>query len=266
MAATGAPVATPRLSAYLYQSRMDVQDRKVQVKVRNEGDGRVEIESVTLLSLAYTEAMVSRDAGAILTPGTAVDLPVQLTEPVCEGPAGGQTALVNFRWEDRRTGTIEIPASDEDEAFKNLHERECFAAAVDDAASISIVGLPEIRPGNPLPARLTVEITASGTAEHELRIVKAGNTTLLQHADPVTGQHLPQGASVDVTAPSSGKRTSDITLVPGRCDAHALAEDKQGTRIPLLVSLNGREGTIAVVSPTPVTAALYEFVRKACQG
>jgi len=55
-----------------------------------------------------------------------------------------------------------------------------------------------------------------------------------------------------------------LTLVPARCDPHAVAEDKRGTVFPLRVSVDGTSGTVYVAADAEVKAALYDFVRAAC--
>ena len=70
--------------------------------------------------------------------------------------------------------------------------------------------------------------------------------------------------ALDLTAPDAGRRSFTATLVPSRCDAHAIAEDKQGTRFRVSVDLDGRRGQVALVAPDDVVVALYGFVREAC--
>jgi hypothetical protein len=56
-----------------------------------------------------------------------------------------------------------------------------------------------------------------------------------------------------------------IDFVPGRCDEHAILEDKRGTLVPLRVDAgDGLTGIIYVAPAEPVKQAIYDFVRASC--
>jgi hypothetical protein len=60
-----------------------------------------------------------------------------------------------------------------------------------------------------------------------------------------------------------------LSLVPSRCDPHAVAEDKLGTVFPLEVSVTAeagdvRIGVLSVTASDDVRAALYDFVDRSC--
>jgi hypothetical protein len=58
-----------------------------------------------------------------------------------------------------------------------------------------------------------------------------------------------------------------LTVAPARCDPHAIAEDKQGTRFPVTVRLDGGIGaaaTVIVAVDDGTRAALYDAIRRAC--
>lgn len=112
-----------------------------------------------------------------------------------------------------------------------------------------------------LVADVVVQVTPEGGAGR-LEILSMGSTTLLQPADPRTAERLPEGYAVDRTVAGPDPADLTLTVVPGRCDAHAIAEDKQGTLFPVLVSLDGEEGLVTVAAPDEVRAAPCEFVRR----
>lgn len=209
--------------------------------------------------------MTYRGSGSLLRAGTAVDMPVRLTEPLCDDGVREHVARVDYTDQQDRARSATIAASDDSGAVAALHEQECFEAEVRRSASIAIQGLPEVeRRQEALTAGLTVVVTGTGQGG-ELTVLRAGSTTLLQPVDADTGRHLAEGLPIGITAPRSGTSSFTIPVVPGRCDAHALAEDKQGTRFPLHVELDGRQGVVTLVSSDRVRAALYTFVQEACQ-
>jgi hypothetical protein len=55
-----------------------------------------------------------------------------------------------------------------------------------------------------------------------------------------------------------------ITVRPARCDAHAVAEDKVGTLIPLTLNAAGQSGVVKVPASATLRAAIYAFVARAC--
>jgi hypothetical protein len=255
----------PPLSARLYQSRMDVDDRQLQVRLHNAGDADVVVERMTLTSTGFDDPMVYRKRGSVLQGGRTVDMPVVLSDPVCGGSAPSHTARVAYRLEDGSTGSVDIEAVDEHETVAQLHSAECFAIEASQAATLSIRGGPRlVTRGGALAAELVVDVAATGEAPGPLQLRHVGNTTLLQHAHASTLEPLTEGLRVDLQAPEAGRRSFTMTLVPSRCDAHALAEDKQGTRFRVLVELDGKKGQVSLPAGDPVKVALHDFVRRAC--
>ena len=55
-----------------------------------------------------------------------------------------------------------------------------------------------------------------------------------------------------------------LQLTPGRCDPHAIAEDKRGTIMPIDVVVDGTAGRIYVPAADAVRGALYTFVTESC--
>jgi hypothetical protein len=246
---------------------MDVDARQVQVKLRNESDREVVVERMTLLSSAFDAPMVYRKSGSHLDAGRAVDMPVVLSAPVCDAATEEHTVRVDYRLGDGTTGTVEVEAADDRGAVADLRSAECFVLDVDEVATLSIRGEPRVvlRDGS-LTADLTVDVAAAGEGgDADLQVLRMGNTTLLQHVDAATLAALPEGLPINVRANDEGTVSFTATLVPGRCDPHAVAEDKQGTRFPVLVDLDGRQGLVPVAAPEPVKVALYDFVREACR-
>ena len=96
-------------------------------------------------------------------------------------------------------------------------------------------------------------------------IESIGGTVLLSVVDG-DGQRR---SSIPIDARvSPGARTAvPVTVAPARCDPHAIAEDKQGTRFPVTVHLDGRAGpaiTIIVAADDDVRSGVYAAIRQAC--
>lgn len=249
------------LSASVYQTRMDVAVRQVEVRLVNGTGQDLTVRHLALDSTSFTPTMDYPRADSLVTAGRTVDLPVALSTAACGGGERRHTVRVDYRLGDGRQGSVEVDAADEGGRIEQLREAECFAADVAAVAGLEIVDAPRVRDlGEQLVAEVDVQVTPREAGELEIR--RAGSTTLLQQVDPVSGERLVDGWEPGLVV--TGPTDLTLTLVPGRCDAHAVAEDKQGTMFPLDVVLDGREGQVVVVSPPEVTGELYAFVQEAC--
>jgi len=112
---------------------------------------------------------------------------------------------------------------------------------------------------------LDLVAVGTGSVGADAVIQSIGGTVLLSvvDGDGQRGSSIPMGARV-----SPGERTVvPVTVAPARCDPHAIAEDKQGTRFPVTVRLDGGAGpaiTVIVAADDAVRAGLYDAIRRAC--
>jgi hypothetical protein len=114
--------------------------------------------------------------------------------------------------------------------------------------------------------QLDLSVTPTG-AGGSVSIDEALSTTLISQADAVTGKTQAEselGVTINGTAAPS---IVTLTLVPGRCDTHAIAEDKRGTIFGLRVTNpDGATGVLYVTSPDEIKIELYRFVQTVCSG
>lgn len=268
-AGTATQVASEGLSASLYQTRLDVAAGQVEVQLTNESGAGLTVRSLSLSSSGFASPMVSALSDIVIGPGRVVDLPVPLGAAVCAAGQLEHHVQLDYEREDGTLATAVLPAQDQGGRIAQLHVTECFADEVAGVATLAIAEPPTVRElDGALVADLVLEVTPGG-APGTLELVRVHNTTLLQLLDPATGQRQPQGYGVgrvlgEPEQRGTAARPVVLTVAPARCDAHAVAEDKQGTRLRVDVVLDGREGTVAVPAPREVTAALYDFVQQAC--
>ncbi|WP_161965048.1 hypothetical protein [Ornithinimicrobium cerasi] len=253
----------PGLTATLYQTRMDVAVRQVEIRMNNGTGSEVTLSDVRLRSSGFQDPMPYARDSTVLGAGRVVDLPVALGPPVCQDRPAVHTVSLDYRLADGSAGSVEIPAMDDRSQVEALLAAECFAERVEEVAGLEISGPPNEREVDGVRvADLAVVITPAGAGR--LDIGRVGSTTLLQPVDPATGDRLPDGYDVGLTVTGTAMTRFVVSLVPNRCDAHAVAEDKQGTLLPVTVTLDGEQGRVRLVSPPEVTAWLYDFVRRAC--
>ena len=70
--------------------------------------------------------------------------------------------------------------------------------------------------------------------------------------------------SVSSSPRPSPRPSSTFPIRPGRCDPHAIAEDKVGTLFPISVTVGGRTGTFRLPSTDEFRAQVYTFVQAYC--
>lgn len=58
--------------------------------------------------------------------------------------------------------------------------------------------------------------------------------------------------------------SDSVRLTPNRCDAHALAEDKQGTYFPVAVTIDGRTGEYTIGVDPQLRNRLYALYARMC--
>ena len=267
-APSGGTAETPAptgLTASVDQARMDVAAGQVSVRLVNGSPGEVTVQGLTLHSTGFAPPMTYDRSGIVVDAGRAVDLRVSLSDAACAGGPLEHEAHLDVEFADGRSQDVVLPAVDVEGRLADLHETECFAAETEEVAVLTLLGPPQPRDlGGVLVADLMVQVRPQG-GPGVLELVRVRNTTLLQLVDPDTAQRHPDGLPVEATVAGTDEpRDLVLTVVPARCDAHAVAEDKQGTRFRFDVVLDGREGTVSVAAPPEVTTALYDIVQQAC--
>ncbi|MBP3037877.1 hypothetical protein J2M53_16685 [Arthrobacter sp. zg-ZUI100] len=103
--------------------------------------------------------------------------------------------------------------------------------------------------------RLSVVPTGNG-GDMELNGIRG--TTLLTE-DPE--QPWPRNLSIAGTGSAS---VVEVSVLPARCDPHAIAEDKAGTRLPVDITAGEWSGQLLLKPDEEFTRSVYAFVTAAC--
>lgn len=258
-----APVDAPSsVSVDVTQGRTDRDSRTIVLDVTNTGDAPIQLVQARLQTPQFADdAEWSR--GTTLAPGRTVSLRAPLADPVCPVPADTlPTVTVSYTDAEGVSRSEEVVPTQSTDVLAIIERDDCMAALAAEAAELRILDDLTWTPGAAQPASLQVIATPTGTGS--LEILEARSTILLQLVDAagVRVSELPVGITVDE---SSGEQVIDLSLVPARCDPHAIAEDKRGTIMVLAVVLDdGTEGVVYVRSPDTVKASLYDFVTDYC--
>lgn len=156
---------------------------------------------------------------------------------------------------------VVVDAGDSGGHLARNHAVDCAQAAVAAGARLEVdADVPvEARDGE-LTAlvSLRVEPVAGGP---EVTIDRLGGTTLMENPDPSGGASGWVGE--DLAGQDSGRII--LPVVPARCDAHAVGEDKRGTFVPVYASVDGEpQHVIYVPMPDAARADLFAFIADTC--
>ena len=257
------PTATPQaipadtlagLSVEIRQARSDWALRVVQVRVTNDGPGDVTVTQARLAS-PDIDGVATSDRGRPVRAGVDRDVSVALGEPDCasstSGPASVELDLVDT---DDRRSTLVVTPDDPQGHLARIHAEDCAAAAV---AAGATVALDETITTATVDGRLAATVTLAVTP------VDGGPAVEINQVDG-TVLLAPVGGAT--SWPASGvPRTIPLQLVPSRCDAHAVAEDKRGTHFGVHATVDGvAQPVFYVASSDELRGALHDFVRTSC--
>lgn len=246
----------------VYQPRPDVPKNRMAIQVHNDGDVPLTVTSASLHSSFFTDDMVwGPDRRATVAPGYAVDLRIDLpTEADCSGVEPELTAT--FGWESGdATGTATVEPDDPFHLMDLLHDAACLIVGVDSVATLTAVSL-DAPAGQPAPAELVISVEPTG-ADGTVTLDTINSTTLLNPSGPdgIGVSELDLGIVIDKDGPPEVR----IPIVPNRCDPHALAEDKIGTRMPLYVTApDGSSGRLVLSASDELRTQMYAFYSSYC--
>ncbi|OYX58445.1 MAG: hypothetical protein B7Y93_01550 [Micrococcales bacterium 32-70-13] len=272
-APTAAPSAAVSLDevavvAEVYRSRIDPARGGIQLSVRNEGAAPLTIVRAVLESPALA-APIERDRETAIGPGLTRDLAMTLTSAACPASTTRPPdALLTVALADGGTAELRVPTTDRLGQWTEWLDAECFAAAVLERAAITVRHDPARdaaggAAGPLIGLALEVDTRAPG-----LELVAANDTVLFglvraSDGARVTGVAL-DGLGAHGSGSAEGAVSIPLLLTPARCDAHALADDKQGTLFRIDVRLDGEPGTVTIAADPATRAALYDAFTRAC--
>ncbi len=258
-APAGAPSGDTSLPAgvevELFQLRSDVAERGAQVRVVNGSDTDLVVERVVFQDDWFAGESV-RDRTSTIPAGRTIDLRIALPESACEDEpdAAARSSRVTFELADGATAAVDV---DDPLGFTTLiHEMECLRH---DLADVATLQWDSFTPSaSPQPAELQLAITPAG-GDGTAELVELQTTNLLDFAGQPGGFSLARPiAGTDAAA------TVAVPIVPLRCDAHAVMEDKRGTVFNIEVEVDGTPGVIEVAASEVMRGDILRWVADWC--
>ena len=245
------------VSVAVYQPRTEIASGRLAIQVRNGGDAPLEVMAATFHSPAFRDPLAWEAGRTVeIAPGTAVDLRIPAGVADCDADRFAGSVVLEFASDGQR-GSASLEPEDEFGIVRQLHDTGCLAERAAAVARLSTTGIEG--GGTGTPGELVVSIEPSG--EGALELVAVRSTTLL--APAVDGTGMPS-VELGVTVGRDGPHELRIPIVPNRCDPHALAEDKVGTRIPVEIRGDGFEGRIVLEATDDARATMRAFFATYC--
>ncbi len=255
------------VTAQLLQYRSDVATRQVEVEIANGTDAPLEIASLSVSDARLVEPAVRVvERTSTVAARVTVAIRVQLPQVACfdsGGAAGADAApapIATVHWrQGTASGIAEVPLTDPLDVIAPLHERECRAQGLAEAAAVSFTSFTPSPPGQ--PAILTIGVVPTGKAS--ATIVSIRPTNLLMVGTEARPDPLAYDLDLQIE-PSSAPTEVELPLLPFRCDAHAVQEDKRGTIFGVDIRTAAVEGGIEIAASPEMRAAILTWVGQWC--
>ncbi|SDO47766.1 hypothetical protein SAMN04487848_1085 [Microbacterium sp. ru370.1] len=233
------------------QQRGDIAVDRVQLRVTNTSAASTTITAASFSS-PVLDGSADWDAGrpTTLAPGRTVDLPVFLPAIRCtDAPEAPEATLTA---DGARTT---VPLSDDLDVLQRASATACDRAEL--ASVVQVTAAEAVAaPDRSITLRLAVEPARNGEGTADL--VALRGTVLLRFA---AGSEAPLDVRV---AAGDAPSVVEVAVVPQRCDAHAIAEDKVGTLFDLVARVDGREVVVPLERSKDVADALLVLTAQVC--
>jgi hypothetical protein len=196
-------------------------------------------------------------AGPSATPGGS-PTPTPSSTATITGPPSTTTVTVHYQLGASIAVATE-PVVEPVAFLADLYARECLAERLSKAASLTISSFTPSPAGQPADLALNILPTGNGVA----RIVGIETTNLLtfDQGAGATADLYPIGVDAAAAGPPV---VVHLPLVPLRCDAHAVQEDKRGTVFTIAVELDGEPGEIELPVPADIKGQILTWIGRWC--
>ncbi|MCW2769134.1 MAG: hypothetical protein JWR27_567 [Aeromicrobium sp.] len=240
----------------LDQSRIQRQGRVVFLRVHNDTKQPITVARAVLASSRFSTVTWSGQEEIGATYET--DLEITLPKGRCGTDVDARVTLTyQVGGGDPRRSTTQ--AEDPYGNAADFADRDCAELTLQKAAKVT-VGDPTVE-GTGRTSVLHLAVTMTPTGERDdVRFAGFGSTVLFRQAPG-------SPADVDVPlGPQDPPAKLDMQVVPARCDAHALAEDKVGRLFPVKVVADDVSENASYFLPLTKTQrlAFFDYFRSTC--
>jgi hypothetical protein len=252
--------AEPEVLMEIMQLRGDVASGHIELRVTNDSDASLRVVRATYESSRWSAPMV-RDDEAEIAPGQRRNLRLELPEPTCDWPA----PIEHLATLELADGTVlEQQPADPLDQLEWLGQEICDLRLFEQ----EVAGLTWLEPSIPAdgsgPAVLRLQVDPVQEPSEQRGWIGAVTATALLTPVDASGTRV-EDLPLDLTI-SRGDRPTvlEVPLEPGRCDLHAIAEDKQGTIFRLPSMMGGEPIALVLASPDAQREALLDWAVARC--
>jgi hypothetical protein len=262
-AVAGAPRLPDGIGVTVFQDRFDYAGRQLELKVVNGTTESITVSRATFTSTRFVSPVAWRGEERIPA-GGARDFRVQLPAPACETTnEHTDTVAVELTLGDGGHASGTITPADPQSTLTSVHAQDCLIASVESRATIAMA--PALSWSRGAHAAAVLELTVVPTsAAGSVTIDSLSGTVLLSLVDSAGAviDLLPVGSTY---TSASTNATIPVSIIPSRCDPHAVEEDKRGTFFPLEVNTSDElRGRIYIPVSDTVRRDIYEFYADYC--
>lgn len=261
--AAGSSAALPDgVTVTVYQARSDVDAGKFAIRVTNGTKAALTVTRAVFDSPDYTEQMAWHNKTARIPAGGAVDLRIAAVKAACDREDRKDTVHLGFTLADGRTGIADVTPGDPYKQFPKLADQDCLHQNLDATVAIATARV-ESDGTVGSPGRLIFSLTPAG-GDHTATLDTVRSTILISLLDPA-GTHVEAIPLAQALSGADEPRELSFPIAPaGRCDPHAVAEDKVGTLFPIEVTVDGVSGRVRLPSSQEFRGQVYAFVESYC--
>jgi hypothetical protein len=247
-----ATAAAAGITGELLQFTRDVAGRRVEVRLTAANDGLL-IEALDLRTPGLPTSP-AEPRGAQLHRGLPLDLPVILGPADCSGAVGAPAAEVRLGDAAGGSRTVTVPLED-DGLARRLHDVDCAEQALHSQADIEVTDVREVSTPDGPALRVAVRLSRAGGSE-PVRVTGVGSNTIY---------------SITAVGPLPTLRREpvvlDLSLLPARCDPHALGESYRTSLLGLVLALGDAPPRPFVITPAEdVRRRLEAFAVDTCRS
>ncbi|MDQ0575932.1 hypothetical protein [Agromyces albus] len=251
------------LVASIKQGRLDIEARRLVVRLSNTGDAALTIEGFAFEAATLAPGMV-RTKPLELAPGETIDVRLDLSKSECDVEVGPASVVADVSTAHAADGTADSTAvtltpDDPFDTLARINAAECLGEAVAEVATFTMPEhLTSTGSGAERRAFIDVLVEPAASGSDSLHVERVYGTTLLNAEDGIDWT-----LGIDV-APGDAPFTLSLPVRPARCDAHAIADDKRGTILPFSIAVGEHKGRLDHPSSDTLKAELYAYVAERC--
>lgn len=253
------------VAAELQQGRSDVAARQAQVVITNTTDETLVVGDVEVADPRFDGAITRvNDRDSRIGPGRSVGVRVQLPAVACGDdvpPEDEARSVLTFDYVlGGRAGAATATIDDPVDFVGPLHERDCRAAAVADAATVTLSDFDPAPPGETATLRMTI----APTGRAAVTIGGIQTTNLLTFGEVAQTAVETWPIDLAVRPGDTGQVDIALPLLPLRCDPHAVQEDKRGTIFDVEVEVDGEPGEFELAASEDLRGQILTWVADWC--